>query len=108
MLSKEVCQQIWHCHREIETGEELLKEVEEIATTNQKRRSSGESEKSLKDVFGRDSKLQLGVPSGENSHRLFSVSYELAKPVIETHIANKKLELAELNQIAKLEVSATK
>jgi hypothetical protein len=49
--------------------------------------------------------MQLGVPSGQNSHRIFDVSYDLAEPIIRTHISNKRAELAKLNEIARFEIA---
>ncbi|SEG13534.1 hypothetical protein [Marinobacterium lutimaris] len=105
MLSKDLCERIWHCHREIDAGLALLVEVEKIAAENIKRRQQGDAEQGITDKFGRDQHLQLGVPTSDNSHRLYSVSFELAMPVIRAHISNKKAELTELNEVAKLEMS---
>jgi len=107
MISKNTCEKIWHCHREIDAGTKLLEEVEDIAKKNAKRRD-GEPEKSIKDAFGYDRNLQLGIPTGDNGHRLFQLSWELAVPVIRAHIANKQAELAELNEIATLEATGAR
>lgn len=106
MLSQEMCKKIWACHREIETGKSLLIEVEKIINANEERqRTQAHGEAlSLKDAFGRSQGLQLGIPSGDNCHQLLNMSYDLAKPVIKTHISNKEAELAELNEMAKLEI----
>jgi hypothetical protein len=103
VISKSVCEQLWHCHREIEAGEKLLADVSELAEQNRLARSANEHPKGIKDVFGRDQFLQLGIPSGKDSHRLFQVSFDMAAPIIRTHIANKKAQLAELNEIARIE-----
>ena len=58
----------------------------------------------LKDCFGRAQSLQLGIPSGENSHRLFNVSPSLAESVIKAHIADKRAELVEVNEDARIEM----
>ena len=100
MLSKEICEKIWHCHREIETGEKLLVDIREAFEKNKHEPHA----QALKDAFGRCQNMQLGVPSGENSHRIFQVSYDLAEPIIRTHIANKRAELAKLNEVAQLEI----
>lgn len=105
MLSKTVCEKIWHCHREIETSEKLLAEVEECIKRNKEKYHTRQHEEKLKDVFGCERHLELGIPSGENSRRLFRLSYELAAPVIRAHMANKQAELAELNEMAALEIS---
>ena len=106
MLTKEICERIWHCHREIEAGNKLIEEVTEIAKNNANARGQRELEKGIKDVFGRDRELELGVPTSDNAKRIFRVSFDLAIPIINAHIANKAAELAELNEIAKLEMSA--
>jgi hypothetical protein len=48
--------------------------------------------------------VQLGVPSGDAGHRLFDVSWSLAKPIIEAHIANHKSRIAALSEKARFEV----
>lgn len=104
MLSKEICEEIWHCHREIEAAENLLSEVEDIIKNNNDRIFTRRHEEKLKDVYGCERNLELGVPSGENSMRLFRVSYDLAVPVIKAHLANKKARLVELNEMAGIEL----
>ena len=78
-------------------GEKLLAEMEE-------QRKRGD-EINLRDAFGRRRCLQLGVPSGENAHRLLDVQPSLAVEVIKAHIAQKKSELALVNERAKTEVA---
>ena len=102
MLSRETCEKVWHCHREIEAANKLLEEVIGVIKIN-KEKSHLEMPKGLKDTWGRQTELELGVPSGENSKRLFRVSFDLAEPVIKAHIAKKEAELKELNEIAKME-----
>jgi hypothetical protein len=105
-LSKETLERIWHCRREIEAGNNLLQELEEerarIAETEHRRVSR--MEPTLKDAFGRRRHLELGVPSGENSTRLFKVSPLLAVSIINSHIAKKTAELAEAHEQAKHEL----
>lgn len=100
MLSKETCEKIWHCHREIEAGEKLLADIKETIA----KQRHDPLPPALKDHFGHRADLQLGIPSGDSSHRLFKVSFDLAEPVIRTHIANKKADLARLNEVALLEM----
>lgn len=50
--------------------------------------------------------LQLGVPSGENSHRLFNVPWPLAKVVIEAYLAAQHQIVAALNAKALIEAAA--
>lgn len=107
MISKATCEKIWKCHREIEASEKLLTEIEKLVVTNAEREIKSQNESQLSNVFRSAQCLQLSVPSGDNSHRLYDLSFALAKPVIEAHIANKRAELAELNAIAELEVTAS-
>ncbi len=101
MISKEICEKIWHCHREIECSEKLLADIKE---TIQKAKCA-DNPPALKDHFGyRHQTLQLGVPSGESSHRLYALSFALAEPIIRAHIAHKQAELAEMNEMARLEL----
>lgn len=102
MITKETCAHIWNAYREIEAGEKLLADM-------QAERDKPFSEKdkhapTLSDVFGRVRHLQLGIPSGENGHRLFSVSPVLAESVIRAHIENKRAELVEANERARIEL----
>lgn len=101
MISKQTAEEIYHCHREIEAGEKLLAEVQEIIQ-KQKRE---EHAPGLEDVFGRMQVLQLGVPTGDSSRRLFHVSWDMAEPIIKTHIANKKAQLERVSQRAIVEAN---
>lgn len=99
MITVETATQIALAHREIETGQKLLEDVKEVV---QRR---GEINRDLRDVFGRNhDALELGVPSGDTSKRLFRVPYELAVPVIEAHILSCRSRLAALNEKARLEL----
>jgi len=97
MISKQTAYDIWIAYDEIAKGEKLLAELEE-------QRQRGD-EMNLRDAFGRRRCLQLGVPSGENGHRLLDLQPSLAVEVIKTHIAQKKSELALVNERAKTELS---
>ena len=84
-------------HREIETANKLLADVE-----GEIRNYSGNSD--VRDNFGRRvNGLELAVPSSGNSKRLFCLDWKLAKPVIEAHIAKVKCELSILNEKAIIE-----
>ena len=90
MITKDTATDIALAHREIETAEELLKHIEEAARRRQ--------EPDLRDVFGRrHGGLELGVPSGSTSHRLFNVPFPLARVVIAAHIDAQRAILAALN-----------
>ena len=101
MISVKTCEKIWICHREIISAEKLLADMERI----EKEPGLDPHEKKLSDAFGRRRDLQLGVPSGENAHRLFNVSPHLAKSVIKAHKAKKEAELIDLNECARMELA---
>jgi len=100
MITEKTIERIWKCQREVRFGESLLEEMKKISE-NLKREDSAER---LQDAFGRERDLQLGIPSGENSHRLLNVSPHLAVSIITAHIANKKAELIEANEMAIIEL----
>ena len=100
LVSQETAARIWECYSELNRAEKLL---DEMAKLEKQYRFEPEQQK-LKDAFGRRKDLQLGIPSGENSHRLFNVAPKLAKSVINAHIVAKRAELIEANEQAKIEL----
>lgn len=102
MLTKETCEKIWHCHREIEAANNLLNEIEEVLKRAENHQDK--TPKGIEDVFGTSrSHLELAVPSGDTSKRLFQVSYDLAVPVIKAHIRKKEEQLAHIHDVILLE-----
>lgn len=98
MISKETAIDIAMAHHEIETAEKLLEEIQSSIKNYQ--------EPDIRDAFGRVRHgLELGVPSGESSKRLFNVPWRLAKPVIEVHIASCRSQLMALNEKARHEAA---
>lgn len=98
-ISKETATDIALAYREIATAEKLLIEITDAAS----RYESND----IRDVFGRRVEgLQLGVPSGKDSHRLFMVPWSMARPIIQAHIARQKGDLAVLNEKARIELDA--
>lgn len=97
MISKDTAVQIAYAYRDIETGEELLNKII-------KDMRHGEKDVDLRDAFGRKRGLELGIPSGSGSTRLYQLSWDLAQPVIVAHIAKVRARLAELNAIARMEM----
>lgn len=96
-VSKDTAHQIALAYREVETATELLREITEALS----RRSPPD----IRDAFGRHQDgLQLGVPSGANSHRLFNVPWSMARPIIETHIAQQQAIIAMLSERARAEL----
>lgn len=102
MVKKDTAAMIWSAYREIESGEKLLADMER----ERKLVQAEQHAPTLRDAFGRVRQLQLGIPSGENAHRLFDVSPVLAESVIRAHIENKRAELREANERARIEIAA--
>lgn len=83
-------------------AEKLLKDVEEVIDSQ---KDSFKTEKSLRDCFGKKTyELQLGVPSGDSSHRIFRLNYTLGIPIIQAHINDMKSKLVALNELARTEI----
>lgn len=101
MIQKLTCEAIWHCYREIETGEKLLAELE---ATREKSEGSRFDVPEIKDAFGRKQGYQFGVPSGTGSFTMYDVAPKLAESVIRAHIAAKRSDLVALNERAKVEI----
>jgi len=96
MITQDTAYQIWIAYNEIEKGEKLLSEIKEQLSRYRL--------PDLRDGFGQSQDLQLGIPSGQNGHRLFDVKPELAVCVITAHIGDKKAKLIALQTIAKQEL----
>lgn len=101
MISKETCVKIFHCHDEIEKAQKLINEMGESLKNDKEKNPP-----TFRDAFGEMRGLQLGVPSGQDAHRLFSVNPELGIKIIEQHIIDKQKRLEELMAIAKIELMA--
>ena len=102
MITQETASLIWSAYREIEMAEKLLAEMEA-----ERKRPFSEIDKTqptLKDAFGRRRHLQLGIPSGQDGHRLFDIAPRLAESVIRAHIESKRAELAMANERARIEL----
>lgn len=108
MLSQETAARVWQAYREIETANKLLSDMQEIREREQDRFRGGMDKHAptLKNAFGRPQHLQLGIPSGENGHRLLEVAPELGESVIRAHIAKMGAKLAEANEQARIELGA--
>lgn len=100
MITQETAALIYGAHREIEAGQKLLEDMKSIREREQLDRT----QPAIKDAFGVRRHLQLGIPSGENSHRILDVSPVLAESVIRAHIVNKQAELAQYQERARIEL----
>jgi hypothetical protein len=96
MITQETAGRIWNCYHEIEVGLKLLNEMTDALERG--------DDPNPRDSFGRRRQLTLGVPSGENCHRLLDVAPRLAVSVINAHVAEKRRELAEANELARIEL----
>ncbi len=99
MITQETASLIWSAYREIEMGEKLLEDMAQAMKW-----AEDKTAPTLKDAFGRRQHLQLGIPSGENSHRLFQVPPPLAESVIRAHIAEQRKQLVLANERARIEL----
>lgn len=99
MISAETAKDIALAHREIEVAQKLLDDVRQALS----RRETPD----VRDAFGRrQDGLQLGIPSGDISQRLFNVPWSIAEAVIGLHIEHRKARLVVLNATASQELAA--
>ena len=99
LITQQTATDIALAYREVEVGEKLLADVRAAAD-----RFSGLD---IRDAFGRrQDGLQLGVPSGEMSRSCFHVPWQMAGPIIETHIAAQRARIALLTEQAVAEAGA--
>lgn len=101
MISKETASKIYCAYREIEVAEKLLEDIAKVSSVY----DADKNAPTIEDLFGRRRHFQIGIPSGESGHRLYDVRPELAVSCIRAHIGNKKSELCEANEQAKLELA---
>lgn len=109
MLTRETAQEVWCCYREIEAAQKLLEDMAEEEEREKAKigtRYDPRYRKNLRDAFGQKRSLQLGVPSGENGHRIFDVDPDLAQSVIRAHIAKVEARLVAANEKAALEITS--
>lgn len=100
MITQETAALIFRAYRDIEAGQKLLADMKAIRS----REGLDRYAPTIKDAFGHPRHLQLGIPSGENSHRILDVSPVLAESIIHAHIERKRAELAECQERARIEL----
>lgn len=99
MISYKTAYDIACAHQEIERAEKMLKDTQDAIS----RRTAPD----IRDAFGRSQGgLQLGVPSGDGSTRLYMVDWNLCIPVLTAHIGQTRAKLAALNEVARSEIDA--
>lgn len=98
MINEQTATDIALIYREIKVSEDLLSDIEKAQDSS--------SPKDIRDVFGRvQGNIEVGVPNGDSSRRLYRMQWKLAKPVIEAHIADCKSQLSALNEKALTEAN---
>ena len=81
MITLETARDIAFAYREVETAQRLLAEIKDALDR--------QTTPDLRDAFGRRrGGLQLGVPSGNDTTRLFDVPWNLARPIIEAKLSD--------------------
>ena len=95
-ISSETARDIAFAYREVNTATELLAKIKE----------AGRDIPDIRDAFGRQKGLQLGVPSGESSYRLYDVPWSMCKPILEAHIAQQRAIISALSEKALIEAEA--
>ncbi|MBC8125820.1 MAG: hypothetical protein H8M99_01550 [Gloeobacteraceae cyanobacterium ES-bin-144] len=103
MITQETAAAIWHAYREIATAEKLLADMK--AEREKPFSELNKHSPTIKDAFGRPRHLELGIPSGDNSHRIFQVNPQMAESIIRSHIGQKQAELVDANERARIELS---
>lgn len=102
-ITLDTIKMLYQAYREIAAGEKLLTDMEEI---RKRERIDDKYAATIKDAFGTRRQLQLGIPSGNDSHRLLDVSPVLAESCIRAHIEQKRKELSDANERARIELIA--
>jgi len=95
IISQELASRIWTAHREIEVGRKLLADIEETIKADRP---------TPLEPYHRRRRYTLGVPNGQDGHRMLDVSPQLAGCVVLAHLAEKERELKELSIAAKIEL----
>jgi hypothetical protein len=110
MITKVTSEAMLAAYREIETCEAMLRAIELLKNmqTEPERMCADPKEPIPSESFGlfRVRQLQLGIPSGNNERLMFNVSPSLAEAVIRQHMGNKRSELVEANERARIELGS--
>ncbi len=102
MITQNTAAAIWNAYREIEASEKLLSDM--LEERSKPFHDDNKFAPTLRDAFGKKRHIQMGIPCGKDSHRIYDVNPELAESVIRAHIAKKKLDLVEANERARMEI----
>jgi len=85
---------------ELYNRDKVLEEMKKIAEHIRR----NETAERIKDAFGQERDLQLGIPCSDSSRIMLDVSPTLAVSIITAHIATKEAEMVEANEQAKIEL----
>jgi hypothetical protein len=103
-ITKQTAVDIALAYQEVERSEKLLEQVHSALEKRKDVWAKGDTD--LRDAFGRPAReLQLGIPSGSGSTSLVGLTYDLAVPIIEVHIAHQKAKISSLSELAKAELA---
>jgi len=102
MITQKTAARIWECYREIQAAEKLLDDM----ATVEKDYSFEPAEEKLKSAWCSFRRKVSQDAFGRKTDLLFYVSPKLAESVIAAHIANKKAELVEANEQARIEIDS--
>ena len=97
MITKKTASNIWNAYEGLDRCKKLMSDMKEEL------KKSGDER--LIDAFGRKKGLELGVPMGNDGHRIFNVRIDLAIQIIEAHVKDQKAELIKLKAVAKIELN---
>lgn len=105
MITQDTAARIWRAYREIDAAKKLQADLKETQEKEKARNPDIDKKAAtLTDTWGRKRHLQLGIPSGDDSTRIFHVSPQLGESVIRAHIANMEAELREAQEQARMEL----
>ena len=111
MITKETARQIYNCFAQIETIDQLKKDMADEVTKAREREAEYKEkhpfEEPLPESFGKFGKgMQLGVPDGiSTSMRIFNISPELAVKVMDEHRKTLEKKMETLEAIANVEMT---
>jgi hypothetical protein len=103
VITQDTAGKIWMAYREIDAAEKMLTDLAKL----RERYPGDKYATRLKDAFGDGRDLQLGIPSGENGHKLIGIAPTLAEAVIRAHIAAKRADLVALSEVARIELGGS-
>lgn len=112
MITKETARQIYNCYTQIETIDQLKKDMADEVTKAREREAEYKEKHPFEEPipekgFGKFGKgMQLGVPNGiSSSMRIFNISPELAVKVMDEQRKTLEKKMETLEAIANVEMT---